>query len=51
MFQSSKQRKSADEQNLCVSCKKNNDCKVKPDASRWNFILQFCQRYETAQSI
>lgn len=38
MFQSSKQRVYADEQHICVNCKKEANCNVKPEDTQWRFV-------------
>lgn len=46
MFQRSIQRETADDNHICVSCKRLNGCTVKPDSKDWRFVLRFCAEYE-----
>lgn len=47
MFQNGKERKFAHEENICVSCTKDVDCKFKPTNYGWRVVLTYCKEYET----
>jgi hypothetical protein len=46
MFQRSVERVTANDKPICCKCSSDNNCKCKPEATQWRFVLSYCQRFK-----